>query len=359
MTARAYAAPPAPTPPARAAERQQRDAELWAVTSYFNPVGWRSRLATYRLFRAHLDVPLLTVEWSPEGRFELGPGDADLLVQVAGGDLMWQKERLLNLGIDRLPASARYVAWVDCDVVFGDPDWASRACEALAHTSALQLFSEIAYLDASQTAALLRCTDAGVDADLQRYRATSPVVASARIAAESGADALVEADIRGHARPPGATFRLPRNPGMAWAARRSQLAASRLFERAIIGSGDSFFLFAALGRAHRWLAEARRFGYGYLAASRYPDWADALHARLGGDVGFLESPALHLYHGELGDRSYKERHGRFNALGIDIERDIVADRGEPLRFARREPAWEDFMRGYFASRREDAGSPVP
>ena len=272
---------------------------------------------------------------------------------------MWQKERLLNLGIDSLPASVRYVAWLDCDVVFCDPDWASRAREALAHTGALQLFSEIAYLDASQTAALSRRTTAGVDADLRSYRAASPVVGSARVAAESGADALVEAEVRGHTRPPGASFRLPRNPGMAWAAHRSQLAATRLFERAVVGSGDLFFLFAALGRAHRWLAEARRLGYGYLAASRYPDWADAVYAWLAGEVGFLEAPALHLYHGELGDRSYKERHGRFNALGIDIERDIVADRGEPLRFARREPTWQSFMSGYFASRREDGGAAVP
>lgn len=328
-------------------------APLWAVTSYFNPIGWRSRLETYRLFRAHLGVPLLTVEWSAEGRFALGPADADVLVQVSGGDLMWQKERLLNLGIEHLPETVPYVAWVDCDVLFCDPDWAARAREALAHTGALQLFSEISYLDPARTRALLGSAVDGADGDLGRHRSEAPVVASARIAADSGADALVEADLRGHTRVSGAGFRLPRNPGMAWAARRAHLAEVGLFERAVVGSGDNFFLFAALGRAHRWLATASRFGYDYLSASRFPDWADAVHARLGGDVGYLDGAVLHPYHGELSDRSYKERHLRFSALGVDIERDVVAEPGRPLRFARREPAWESFMRGYFESRHED------
>jgi hypothetical protein len=59
--------------------------------SYFNPIGSRRRLANYRVFRNSLAAPLLTVEWSPQGRFELDPTDADVLVQISGGDLMWQK----------------------------------------------------------------------------------------------------------------------------------------------------------------------------------------------------------------------------------------------------------------------------
>ena len=43
------------------------------------------------------------------------------------------------------------------------------------------------------------------------------------------------------------------------------------------------------------------------------------------------------------------------ALGVDIERDVIADQGRPLRFARNEPAWQAFMRSFFESRREDAG----
>jgi hypothetical protein len=32
--------------------------DLWVIASYFNPVGYRRRLANYRLFRERLIVPL-------------------------------------------------------------------------------------------------------------------------------------------------------------------------------------------------------------------------------------------------------------------------------------------------------------
>jgi hypothetical protein len=57
---------------------------MWAITSYYNPVRYKRRLANYKLFRANLDVPLVTVELSFDGRFELTEDDADILIQVSG-----------------------------------------------------------------------------------------------------------------------------------------------------------------------------------------------------------------------------------------------------------------------------------
>ena len=44
---------------------------MWAVTSYYNPARFRRRLANYKTFRANLAVPLVTVELSFDGNFEL------------------------------------------------------------------------------------------------------------------------------------------------------------------------------------------------------------------------------------------------------------------------------------------------
>jgi hypothetical protein len=112
---------------------------LWAITSYFNPAGYRTRLENYRRFRAHLTVPLVTVEASFDGRFELGPADADILVQRHARDVLWQKERLLNVALGFLPAECDRVAWLDCDVVFAADDWPKRACAALTTHSLVQL----------------------------------------------------------------------------------------------------------------------------------------------------------------------------------------------------------------------------
>src|SRR5262249_19120239 len=92
------------------------DAQLWAVTCYFNPAGYRTKRENFRTFRRHLGLPLLAVEQGLGGRFELGPDDADVLVRVPGGDVLWQKERLLTIGIRALPRECELLAWVDCDI---------------------------------------------------------------------------------------------------------------------------------------------------------------------------------------------------------------------------------------------------
>jgi hypothetical protein len=84
---------------------------LWAITAFLTPAGYTRRLKNYRLFRRHLSVPLITVELSFNRRFELATGDSEILVQLHGGDVMWQKERLLNLALQHLPSACDTVAW--------------------------------------------------------------------------------------------------------------------------------------------------------------------------------------------------------------------------------------------------------
>jgi hypothetical protein len=75
-------------------------------------------------------APLLVVELAfGEQPFRLGGIDG--LLQLRSGDVIWQKEHLLNLGIARLLAEAwKKVAWLDADVVFESPDWAERPARA-------------------------------------------------------------------------------------------------------------------------------------------------------------------------------------------------------------------------------------
>ena len=116
---------------------------LWGVTAYFNPAGYQSRLDNYRSFRKRLNTPLVAVEMSPDGRFELRCDDADIVVQLAGGDVLWQKERLLNVALLHLPKDCDIVAWLDCDILFSDDNWPARARAALDSYCMVQLFDEV------------------------------------------------------------------------------------------------------------------------------------------------------------------------------------------------------------------------
>src|SRR6185436_16414039 len=99
------------------------DSDIWGITVYFNPVGYRRRRDNYRVFRQRLRIPLLAIELAYGSEFDLDEGDADILVQLRGRDVLWQKERLMNLALQALPAACRRVVCVDCDVVFEAGDW--------------------------------------------------------------------------------------------------------------------------------------------------------------------------------------------------------------------------------------------
>ena len=122
-------------------------ADLWGITAYFNPGRYARRLENYRVFRKHLGIPLVAVELAFDSEdFQLEAGDADILMQLRGADVMWQKERLLNLGLRALPQTCRKVALLDCDIVFGRGDWAAEAERRLDDIALLQPFRQVRYL---------------------------------------------------------------------------------------------------------------------------------------------------------------------------------------------------------------------
>ena len=96
---------------------------FWGITVFFNPAGYKNKYENYRIFRDSLKrqgLKLLAVELSFGDRFELKSTDADLLIQIKGDsrNIMWQKERMLNIGLDKLPKDCDKIAWLDCDVIF-------------------------------------------------------------------------------------------------------------------------------------------------------------------------------------------------------------------------------------------------
>lgn len=310
---------------------------LWAITSYFNPVGYRTKLANYRIFRAHLTVPLLSVEASLDGQFELEEKDAEILVQRVGGDVLWQKERLLNVALAALPPECEEVAWVDCDVVFDSDDWALDASSALDDYSLLQLFSRRCNLgrDAGTDPSRWTCADGEVESVASR-------IAAGRISPQD----LYDAD---------APFVRGTTAGLAWAARRESLAATGLYDACILGTGDRAMLCAAMGE----------IGYGAASVqmsapheAHYRGWASRFASAIGGRVGSIEGRIYHLWHGDLRARRYGARHAPLRRFDFDPSADIAVDDAGCWRWSSAKPDLHDYVRRYFATRMED-GVAVP
>lgn len=305
-----------------------RTDDFWAITSYFNPAGYRRRADNFRRFRESLDAPLIVAEMSSSGRFEVPSDDRTIVVRLTEGDVMWQKEALLNVALDHLPASAKYVAWLDCDVVLEDGDWREEARRSLDHSALVQLFTELYDLPPS-----------GVWDPLAE-RTGSSVVALRALGAGSCADPREQEtnESRGT------------NYGLAWAARVDLMREHRFYDAAIIGGGDRTLICAALGC---WEDAVSSLQLLPAQAAHYEAWAKPFYEAVRGNVGAIPGRIFHLWHGDIADRRYTERHSRLAALSFDPAVDLVRDTNGLWKWAPKRLDAAGFMAEYFASRHED------
>lgn len=311
--------------------------DLWVLTTYFNPLGWRQRRGNYDLFRAGLPASarLLTVEHAPTGVPDLTQHDADLLVTVAGGNVMWQKERLLNIGLARLPEDCDLVAWMDCDVVLADPDWPRRARQALNQGARLvQPYDQAYWLGAGD----------------QPGSGAGEVMASHRrsLGAYHASGELDERRRRSWACPNGMSV----PDGYAWVAPTALLREHGFYDASIIGGGTREFALAALGdldalRACRPRTTAQ---LEHVLAWAEP-FATDIAARVGAVAG---NTAWHLWHGTLTDRRHGKRHTEFRAFGFNPYTDIRHADSGAWEWASAKPAMHEWVVQYLRARAEDA-----
>lgn len=308
---------------------------LSAITAYFNPAGYRRRLLNYHTFRERLNLPLIAVECAFGGEFELKPGDADVLIQLPGGDIMWQKERLLNIALQSLPPECTAVAWLDCDIVFAEKDWPERALAALEDAAIVHLFRERYHPPPGA-----RPEEFGV-------AALSPVAESSAHLINSGRRSI---EIIGQS---GLTKGWTN--GLAWAARRDILATHGLYDACIVGSGDRAILAASYGRFD---IIQRGLQMGEPRSEHYLSWARPFHADVSGRVAAVDGAIYHLWHGDIADRLYATRHSGLSGLDFNPSTDITHNGRGAWRWSSDKPALHAYVRDFFWLRNEDGRQAV-
>jgi hypothetical protein len=314
-------------PPTRPADRYAPTADLWVVTAYFNPAGFRSKRVNYDRFRERIEapgIPFVTVECALGGRpFELPAGPN--VRRVHGRDVMWQKERLLNVAITELPEACRKVAWLDADILFENPDWAAETARRLDEFPVVQPFDRAVRLRRGATA-----DDGGGDS----YPGFAAV--SAR-----QPHRLLAGDFAAHG-----------HTGFAWAARREVLSGRGLYDACIAGSGDHMMAHAFGGD---WTSPCvdRIIGAANRHRAYFVDWCRQVYPWVRAKVGFVPGAVLHLWHGEVGDRRYVDRNRELAGFGFDPAADVRVGAGGCWEWASRKPALHRWAADYFGRRRED------
>ncbi len=295
-------------------------------------IRYRRRLANYRVFRERLPLPLVAVELGYGGLFELGPGDAEILVQRPGVDVLWQKERLLNLALAALPPSCTKLLSIDCDVFFTDPGWPEALERLLDDVAIAQPFARVHYLTRHWTP-----DDPQPEVEFSRQS-----VAAARAAGLSAEACML---------PPSETDRrLMKSPGFAWATRRELLDRHGFYDAAIIGGGDTMLAAAATGLLEAG-ARAHHGAPGF--RDHFLRWGRPFADDVGGRIGVLDLDLQNLWHGEMANRRAGERSARLAELGYDPCTDIALDAGGGWRWNSDKPELHRYVYDWFVGRRED------
>jgi hypothetical protein len=136
--------------------------------------------------------------------------------------------------------------------------------------------------------------------------------------------------------------------GLAWASHRDALEKHGLYDACILGSGDRAILCAALGKfpygARATLMNSRR-------SEHYVKWAKPFFDRIAGSVGCIEGRLFHLWHGDIRDRQYEDRHRGLE--DFDPFTDIALDDNGCWHWSSDKTELHAFVRRYFNLRNED------
>jgi hypothetical protein len=301
--------------------------DLWVITAYFNTNGYQTKRQNVERFCAPLErggLNFLTVECAFGDRpFELDPSPR--VRRVSGRDVMWQKERLLNVAIAGLPDRCRKVAWLDGDILFERAEWAVEASRLLDTYPVVQLFDRAIRLPRGHTA----------------FDGTGDVWDGFSAVYQQQPQLLLRGDFAAHG-----------HTGFAWAARRDWLAVHGLYDACIAGSGDHMMAHAFAGD---WTSACIRriIGHNNRHRAYFARWCRGMYGAVQARVGCVPGTVLHLWHGDLGDRRYVRRNQELAGFGFDPEADLRVGASGCWEWNSAKPDLHCWSREYFGLRWED------
>jgi hypothetical protein len=307
---------------------QPVDAPLYVVTPIVNPSRYKSRYSLYRDFEKHIidaGAVLYTVEAAYGDRgFEITGTSNPRHIRVQTNHEVWHKENLINIGVSRLPADWKYVAWIDADVQFARSDIVAETIHQLQHYSVVQMFAHTTDLGPRHEP--LRSFE-GFVAQWIRQNGEVP-------------DNMEQYSIW--------------HPGYAWACRRDAWDhLGGLIDFGIVGSADRYMACGLIGEMAQSLsADIVR------DCPAYTEWCFEWQARaetyIKRNIGFVDGLLLHYFHGAKKNRGYFNRSAILWKNQFDPAKDIKRDWQGVWQLTDRKIGLRDQLRAYFRARDEDS-----
>jgi hypothetical protein len=303
------------------------NSNFWVITCYYNPRRYQTKRDNYARFLEGLHksaLSVLVVELAfGNAAFELP--ETSHLIRVRGGDVLWQKERLLNLALSALPASCTFVAWMDCDILFENPRWLEGTLVALDRFPVVQPYSSVVRLPRREVI----FSERG-----ETWYSFGALAGSYPVLVTKGNLA-----VHGH-------------PGFAWAARRELWQEIGFYDVCLTGAGD---VLMSLGLVGDWLSGYVKSitGLGTPYHAHFVAWAKRAYARVGAQVGCVPGRALHLWHGDYENRQHDLRNDQFQRFAFDPIKDLRLAPNGVWEWASDKPSLHRWAEDFFGARNED------
>jgi hypothetical protein len=255
-------------------------------------------------------------------------------IQLRTKSQIWHKENLLNIGMSRLPHDWKYVAWIDCDVLFARPDWVEETIHQLQHFHVVQMFSHMQDLD----------PQFGLAPQFYNALPTSW--------AYCYANGIPNKSKKNHdygLNTEDETGKHYWHPGFAWAARREAIDhLGGLLDHLIVGGADYLMAIGLTGVSN--LPSWTHYG---ASGRMIQEWKARADKHIQGNVGYVPGLLLHNWHGRKAQRQYTSRWDIVKDNNYDPDKDLKRDWQGLWQLTDRNPKLRDDIRNYMRSRNED------
>lgn len=214
-------------------------------------------------------------------------------LQLRTKDEIWQKERSINLMVQRFPPTWQYMMAVDGDILFQNENFAQEIIHELQHNPVVQPFQNVVNL--------------GPDGEID---STYPSFAFQYFKDPESVKANKNK-----------RYSFP-HPGFGLCMRRDIFdSVGGFFDSAILGSGDHHAFYCFIGRAD--MSMPNNISEGYKKAVK--EYEERCKRYIKGRIGYVKGIIHHQWHGKFKSRKYQERWSILINNNFDPSTDLKYD----------------------------------
>jgi len=291
------------------------------LISFYNPAGFR-RIVNNLLYVVKCmkdkKIPCFIIECVFNNRSQ-EISEADMVVH--SNSYMFYKEQLINKLETIVPEKYTKLIALDADVIFDSPDWLDQVSASLDEYDIVQPFIKACWLTEDNTR-IFSCKKS------YAYAFSNEV-------------ALNRSTLYSY------------HPGFAWAFRRDIFRKlGGFYPKAILGGGDTFFLFNFYGKTipEFWMKEYNKGG-NILVTKGWGEYNERFR-EVNPSLGYTNVTVMHLFHGLMKNRKYASRYDIFKPFQ-HMEWDELFTTNEDALIEFQSPRLQKLLLRYFKERNED------